>query len=157
QRKNASASPGPPGEVSFPAEIFHFLGEVEAIFGIWVIPLLIALSLSRGWPTARDYVGHGLDFTEPLFVVFIMTVAASRPILKLSERCLAMVAALGKGTTAAWWFAILTFGPLLGSLITEPAGMTISALLLSDKFFARRPCARFAYATLGLLFVNISV
>ena len=57
--------------------MFHFLGEVEAIFGIWVVPLMIVLAAFKGWPIARDYVGHGLNFTEPLFVVVIMTMAAS--------------------------------------------------------------------------------
>jgi len=46
---------------------------------------------------------------------------------------------------------------LLGSFITEPAAMTISASLLARQFYERKPSARFAYATLGLLFVNISV
>jgi hypothetical protein len=35
--------------------------------------------------------------------------------------------------------------------------MTISALLLSERFYAHKPPPRFAYATLGLLFVNVSV
>ena len=144
-------------EVSFPAQLFHFLGEIEAIFGIWVVPLLIALTLAKGWPTARDYVGHGLNFTEPLFVVVIMTIAASRPILKFSEQVLSVVAALGKGSVTSWWFTILTLGPLLGSFITEPAGMTIAALLLTQKFYALGPGRKLAYATLGLLFVNVSV
>jgi hypothetical protein len=151
------AEPGSREEVSFKAQIFHFLGEVEAIFGIWVIPLLIALAASKGWSQARDYIGHGLNFTEPLFVVVIMTMAASRPILKLSEQLMAFAAALGKGSPAAWWLSILTIGPILGSFITEPAAMTISALLLADKFYQRKPSAKFAYATLGLLFVNVSV
>jgi hypothetical protein len=144
-------------EVSFSAQALHFLGEIEAIFGIWVIPLLIALTINQGWPTARDYIGYGLDFTEPLFVVVIMTIAASRPILRFSEQALSFVAALGKGSPTSWWFTILTLGPLLGSFITEPASMTISALLLSDKFYSRKPGAKLAYATLGLLFVNVSV
>jgi hypothetical protein len=147
----------PEGEVSFKAEVFHFLGEVEAIFGIWIIPLLVAISLEKGWPTARDYVGERVNFTEPMFVLVIMTIAASRPILKLSEQFLARVAALGRGSPAAWWLSILTIGPLLGSFITEPAAMTISALLLARKLYSRRPCASLAYATLGLLFVNVSV
>jgi len=46
---------------------------------------------------------------------------------------------------------------LLGSFITEPAAMTIGALLLSRQFYALNPAPRLAYATLGLLFVNISV
>jgi hypothetical protein len=154
---NNSAQPGARAQVSFFAEIFPFLGEIEVIFGIWVIPLLIALTLSKGWDVARDYIGEKLDFTEPLFVVVIMTIAASRPVMIFSEKCLASVAGLGRGTVAAWWLVILTLGPVLGSLITEPASMTISALLLAEKFYSRRPSRALAYSTLGLLFVNISV
>jgi len=155
-----SARKLPPGsreEVSFKAQIFHFLGEIEAIFGIWAVPLLIAIAFSKGWSQARDYIGYGLNFTEPLFIVVIMTMAASRPILKLSEQLMATVAAIGKGSPAAWWLSILTIGPVLGSFITEPAAMTISALLLAQKFYVHKPSTKFAYATLGLLFVNISV
>jgi hypothetical protein len=148
---------GAPAPVSFWAEVFHFLGEVEAIFGIWVVPLLIAIAAAKGWPTARDYLGHGLNFTEPLFVVVIMTIAASRPMLQLSESLMARFAGLGGGSPAAWWVSVLTLGPILGSFITEPAAMTISALLLSDKFYRLKPNPTFAYGTLGLLFVNISV
>lgn len=157
QLAQGSGRPASVPEVSFKAEICHFLGEVEAVFGIWVIPLMFALTLIKGWPTARTYLGVGLNFTEPLFVVVVMTIAASRPILQLTERLLGSVAALGRGSAAAWWFSILTLGPLLGSFITEPAAMTISALLLARKFFAGRPCRAFAYATLGCLFVNVSV
>jgi Na+/H+ antiporter NhaD/arsenite permease-like protein len=47
--------------------------------------------------------------------------------------------------------------PMLGSLITEPGAMTIAAMLLAKKFYKLKPSPMFAYATLGLLFVNISV
>jgi hypothetical protein len=57
----------------------------------------------------------------------------------------------------AWWFSILTIGPLLGSLITEPAAMTISASLLARQFYEFKPRSILAYATIGLLFVNVSV
>ena len=99
----------------------------------------------------------GWNFTEPLFVVVIMTMLAGRPILKLSEQCLSVIAGLGNRSAAAWWVSILTLGPLLGSFITEPAAMTISALLLAKKFYACKPSPRLSYATLGLLFVNVSV
>jgi hypothetical protein len=98
-----------------------------------------------------------LNFTEPFFVVVIMTMAASRPVLELSERLIGRAAALGRGSVGAWWVAILTLGPVLGSFITEPAAMTICALLLANRFYALKPSATFAYATLGLLFVNVSV
>jgi hypothetical protein len=57
----------------------------------------------------------------------------------------------------AWWLSILTVGPLLGSVITEPAAMTICALLLSRRFYELKPDPVLRYATLGLLFVDISV
>jgi hypothetical protein len=98
-----------------------------------------------------------VNFTEPMFVVIIMTLAATRPVMQLAERTLKLFANIGKGTPAAWWFAILTVGPVLGSFITEPAAMTISALILAKQFYKRKPSPRFAYATIGLLFVNISV
>lgn len=156
QAGTGSGSPGRE-EVCFQAEIFHFLGEVEAIFGIWVVPLMGALSLSKGWAIARDYLGRGLNFTEPVFVIVIMAIAASRPILQLAERLMSLAATLGRYSLAAWWFSILTIGPLLGSFITEPAAITISALLLAERFYKYRPPSVLAYATLGLLFVNVSV
>jgi hypothetical protein len=92
-----------------------------------------------------------------MFVVVIMTLASTRPILKLSEIIMWKIANLLGGTLTAWWFTILTIGPLLGSLITEPAAMTISALLLAHKLYDLEPSEKFKYATIGLLFVNISV
>ncbi len=144
-------------DVSFKAEIMHFLGEVEAIFGIWVIPLLAAITLFKGWPAAERYLSQGVIFTEPMFVVVVMCIAATRPVLRFAEQCLSVVAGLGKRTPAAWWLSILTVGPVLGSLITEPAAMIICALLLARQFYDLNPSLKFRYATLGLLFVNISV
>ena len=148
---------GYPDEVSFKGQILHFFGEIEAIFGIWVLVLAAAVSAFKGWPTLVDYIGHTVNFTEPMFVVVIMAIASTRPVLRFAEQCLRAVAALGRGSVAAWWLSILILAPILGSFITEPAAMTIAALLLAGRFYALKPSPRFAYATLGLLFVNISV
>ena len=86
-----------------------------------------------------------------------MAIASSLPILRFAESVIAKVSAVGKGTPASWWLAILTLGPLLGSFITGPAAMTICALLLRHRFYSLKPSAPLKYATLGLLFVNISV
>jgi Putative Na+/H+ antiporter len=104
-----------------------------------------------------DYLNLRVGYSEPLFVVTIMAIASTRPVLHLAEQCLRFFARLGGGGPGAWWLTILTLGPLLGSLISEPAAMTISALLLGRQFYALKPSPRFAYATLGLLFTNISV
>lgn len=144
-------------EVSFKGQILHFLGEVEAVFGIWVVVLMGALAWFKGWGKVVDYVGHRVNFTEPMFVVVIMALASTRPVLRFAEQCLRRVAMIGKGTTAAWWLSILIVAPIFGSFITEPAAMTIAALLLARQFYELKPSPRFSYATLGLLFVNVSV
>ncbi len=142
--------------LQFRAQMLHFAGEVEAVFGIWLVPLFAAIVVFKGWNAMVHYVSD-TSFSEAVFVTVIMAMAASKPVLVFAEGVLGKVAALGGSTPAAWWLAILIVGPLLGSFITEPAAMTICALLLSRRFYSLNPSPRLRYATLGLLFVNISV
>lgn len=142
---------------SLAAEALHFLGEVEVVFGLWALPLLVALVLRKGWGVATHYLNDTVNYTEPVFVVVIMALASTRPVIDFAESALRRVASLGGGTPRAWWLAILTLGPLLGSVITEPAAMTICALLLARQFYDLAPSRRLRYATLGLLFVNVSI
>jgi hypothetical protein len=157
-------------DVSFTSTLFHFLGEVEAIFGIWIIALAAAIlwffgiqgeGFMAGFKQLELYLGKDINFTEPLFVVIIMAIAATRPIIIFSEKIIGKLANLitkfAGSETAGWWISVLTVAPILGSFITEPAAITIAAILLSKKFFDKKPRTLFAYATLGLLFVNISV
>lgn len=137
--------------------VFHFLGEVEVVFGLWAVVLAIMMFALKGWDTVVGYLQGTVNYTEALFVMVIMAMASTRPVLLAAERVLAVLAGLGKGSVAAWWFVLLTVAPLLGSFITEPAAMTIAALLLGRQVYAHKPSPRLAYATLGLLFVNISV
>jgi hypothetical protein len=148
------------GRVTHPsvaAGLLHFLGEVEVVFGLWAVVLVGAIVFRFGWATATHYVNDTVDYTEPLVVVVIMALAATRPIVALAERALGSVAARGGNTPSAWWLAILTLAPRLGSFITEPAAMTIAALLLARQFYDLNPPASLKYATLGLLFVNVSI
>jgi len=161
--RDSAEAPGDPLEaepshaLEAKAELLHFLGEVEVVFGVWVIPLLAAITLARGWGTAEAFIAHGVDLTEPMFVAVIMAVASTRPVLEFAEGVIGRVAALGGRTPLAWWLAVLTIAPVLGSFITEPAAMIIGALLLGRHVFEHGPSGRLRYATLGLLFVNISV
>ena len=139
------------------AEIFHFLGEVETIFGIWAVALGGAIISFYDWHTMVGYINHKVDFTEAMFVVTIMILASTRPILYFTEICMRWIANLMGGGLAAWWLTLLTIGPVLSSLITEPAAMTITAMLLARKFYELEPRRSFKYATIGLLFVNISI
>jgi Putative Na+/H+ antiporter len=151
--KEAGRRPSP----SIAAETLHFLGEVEVIFGLWAIVLAIAVTAGRGWDVAKHYLNDTVNYTEPLFVVVIMALASTRPVITFAESSMRLVANLGQATPAAWWLTILTIGPVLGSFITEPAAMTICAVLLARQFYDLQPSTRLKYATIGLLFVNVSI
>ncbi|HET7695554.1 MAG TPA: putative Na+/H+ antiporter [Vicinamibacterales bacterium] len=151
----ALAHRAPAGSVR--SELLHFAGEVEVVFGLWAVVLLAAMTVEKGWAAATHYLNDTVNYTEALFVVVIMALASTRPIVLFAEAALRRVAAAGGGSPAAWWLTILIVGPLLGSFITEPGAMTICALLLGRQFYDLQPPMRLRYATLGLLFVNISI
>lgn len=136
--------------------IMHFLGEVEAIFGIWTIALAIVISFFYDWTTFVRYIGE-LDYNEPMYTVVIMTIASSRPILKMVELMLWRIVKIFGGTLEVWWLVILILAPLSASFITEPAAMTIGAFLLAEKFYALQPNNKLKYVTLALLFTNVSI
>jgi predicted cation transporter len=154
-------------EGSMGENFFHFLGEVEAVFGIWAAIFLMFRSFTEGFAIYDDthhVVGgalhylESLNFTEPAFVFVVMCMAGTRPIILLAEKIILMIAKLiplpGK---MAFYVAALIFGPILGSFITEPAAMTVTALILLDYFYSGEMSNRFKYATIGLLFVNVSI
>lgn len=136
--------------------IYHLLGEIEVVFGIWTIVLGLAIAFFYDWDVFTNYINK-LHYTEPLFVIVIMSIAASRPILRFFEKIMYFFVKLLGETLEAWWLVILVLGSLLGSFITEPAAMTVCAFLLSEKVFSIHPSKRLQYATLALLFVNISI
>jgi len=139
------------------AGLFHLLGEVEVVFGFWALVLIIAMALIVDGGTAVDYA-ESRQFAEPLFVFVIMVVAASRPVLDVVRRTIVGIARLLPGRSALMraWLGIALV-PLLGSFITEPAAMTLAALLLAPQIFRQGIPERLKYAALGVLFVNVSI
>jgi hypothetical protein len=87
-----------------------------------------------------------------------MVIAASRPVIQLAGDIVqAIVRTLPATPGVAGYFVSLALVPLLGSLITEPAAMTLAALMLRDRVFAAGTSSGLKYATLAVLFVNVSV
>lgn len=139
------------------AGLWHLLGEVEIVFGLWAAVLAVLLLAAQGRASALAYL-EGRDFTEPMFVFAVMLVAASRPILQLAGAAVRLLArALPLPRAMAGYFAVLCLVPLLGSFITEPAAMTLAALMLRDDLLAPSASQRFKYLTVGVLFVNVSI
>jgi hypothetical protein len=139
------------------AGLFHLLGEVEVVFGFWAFILIIAMALLSGGDAAIQYA-ESRQYTEPLFVFTVMVVAASRPVLDIVERMLLVLARLMPMRTelALVWFG-LALVPLTGSLITEPAAMTLAALMLAPLIFREGMPEWLKYGALGVLFVNVSI
>ena len=139
------------------AGVWHLLGEVEVVFGFWALVLALVMFILLGKEPTVEYL-ESRRFTEPLFVFAIMVVAATRPIL---QACGALVHKIAKtvpfSTPTVHYFLVLSLIPLLGSLITEPAAMTLAALMLRDSIFSKQVNERMKYATLGVLFVNVSI
>jgi len=137
--------------------LWNMLSEVEAVFGVWAFVLICFIAVFVGIGSAVEYMDTR-NFTEPAFVFAIMVVAASRPILELVTAIVKFLArALPIRTEYSMYFIIMSVVPLLGSFITEPAAMTLAALLLRDAYFQHSGRAGFKYLTIGVLFVNISI
>ncbi|MBI3831381.1 MAG: putative Na+/H+ antiporter [Planctomycetes bacterium] len=139
------------------ASFFHLLGEVEVVFGFWAGILIAVLAIQSG---GQETIAHleRQNFTEPAFVFATMTVAATAPVIRFARWAIVQAAQpLPMNRESAVYLACLTLGPLLGSLITEPAAMTVTAVILRERFYNRGVSERFKYATLGTLFVNVSI
>jgi len=139
------------------AGLFHLLGEIEVVFGFWAIVLILAMVAMAGGARALAYA-ESRNYTEPLFVFVVMVMAASRPILATVVRAIDRIAgALPVATPVAKAWLCLAAIPLLGSLVTEPAAMTIAALMLAPLVFTPHLPERVKYLALGVLFVNVSI
>lgn len=142
---------------SFGEHFFHFMAEVEAVFGMWAFVFLVILMGHEGFSAPVHYL-ESLNFTEPAFVFVIMAMAGTRPVIKLAEKIIVMISKLiPLPRKMAFYVTALTMGPLLGSFITEPAAMTVTAIILLNNFYSREMSAKLKYATIGLLFVNVSI
>jgi len=137
-------------EGSIPENLLHFMAETEVVFGIWAAALfggIILLNLHPGsLPEILGSVGHAVEagvkyieaqnYTEPKFVLVIMVVAATRPVVTLAEWLIGGIArVLPLPQAVAFYAAALAVGPLLGSFITEPAAMTLLAVVLKRRYF----------------------
>ena len=139
------------------AGVFHLLGEVEVVFGFWALVLVVAMALALGGGAAIAYA-ESRNYTEPLFVFVVMVIAGSRPVLVAVVK---LVDAMSKvvplpAALARTWLGLAVV-PLMGSLVTEPAAMTLAALMLAPLVFRPEVPERAKYLALGVLFVNVSI
>ncbi len=143
----------------------HFFSEVELIFAFWALIFLVAWIVQAGAPPVSKFVLN-LSISEPLFILCIVVMASAKPVLQFVKRALILTAAgiaklLNVPLVLCQIAILLTLGPLLGSVITEPAAMTLVSLLLLQMFKNSQSNIleddKFLYAVLAVLFVNVSI
>lgn len=144
---------------SVPGTVLHLFGEIEVVFGIWASLFMLIFVMLQGWTEAIAYQ-NSLNFIEPFFIVAIMVVCSTRPIMHAARELMMSLSVflqriLRTSEKATDLFVLLTVGALSGSFITEPAAMTVVALMLNSML--QKTSAKMTYALLAVLFVNISI
>ncbi len=137
-------------------QIFTLLSKIEVIFCLWMIPLFLLFIYIEGWPVAMAYF-NSRNYMFSLYICLLVLVIDSRPILFFTDRVLNLVALLSKGSPRLWWWILLTIPPMLSVFVKETGAMILASSLLLNKFYSYRPSKQFSYATLSLLFSNISL
>ncbi|HXJ93949.1 MAG TPA: putative Na+/H+ antiporter [Terriglobia bacterium] len=144
-------------EATFRHNFLHLLGEVEIVFGFWAGILVLGITFLKSGQEAIRYV-DSVNFTEAVFVFVVMSVAGTRPIIDFASRLIGGTARiLPMSGAISFYLVALIVGPLLGSFITEPAAITVTALILRDRFMTAECSERFRYGTLAVLFTNVSI
>lgn len=139
--------------------IFHLLGEIEVVFGFWAAVFLVLFGFYSGFGEMVKYQ-ESVNYTEPIFVFVIMVIAATKPVMWFARKAIESLSALisksfGFQRVYTDLFLVLSLGSLTGSFITEPAAMTVAALLLNTMIV--HPGKWFIYCLMAVLFVNISI
>lgn len=146
--------------------LLHFAGEIEVVFGLWAALFTLYCITQLGFKPTLDSLEQK-SFEEPIFVFVIMVIAATRPIIDSAQALVFSISqAIHKSTRlpslTTTYAVTLILTPLLGSLITEPAAMTVAALLLKNLILdhsesSNKAGKKLLYSTVAALFVNISI
>lgn len=138
------------------SESYRLLSSVDVIFIFWSVPLFLWFLYSEGYAEAIDYFNHR-NYLFALFIMIMLILLESRPIVYLSECIFLTIAKIGKQSPKCWWWTLMLGAPFSAILLKETGAMIIAATLLVRYFYKFAPSLRFSYATMGLLFSNISV
>lgn len=137
-------------------EMVYFFGEIEVVFGLWAIPLLLSMVWFFDWDTPVAYIKSN-HYTEAAYLFVSMAIAATYPVIRFVEQVSEKVMGWFEDTPLTWWMTLLTLGPLFASYLKDTSMMTIVAILLMRHFYIFRPPLKLALATQSLLFVNMGV
>ena len=91
------------------AGVWHLLGEVEVVFGVWAMALVVGIFALAGKQSAIAYL-ETRNFTEPMFVFVIMVMAGTRPVLEFAAALVRGLAGrMPLAEAPATYFLLLAF------------------------------------------------
>ncbi len=146
---------------SFRDHILHGLCEVELVFAVWAILFLFIGYVFQSRALVLSFISE-INISEPFFIFCVVVMGSAKPILRFSQAIIFKLSekiskVLSLASIQCQVFILLVLGPLLGSIVTEPAAMTIISLLLLRMLSGAEHSSRFLYSLLAVVFVNISV
>lgn len=162
----------------FKKGVLHYLTEVEFVFPFWAMLFCLSLLYKYSYNFTADYLKE-ISFIEPIFVWVMLLICSCKPLLEGVKFITQMLAEFlnrklnllnfkkinlksenpeipkTSHFNAIYFFLILCFVPLLGSIITEVAAMTLAAMMLKPYF--KQMGQKFAYLAITTLCLNISI
>jgi len=131
------------------------------IFLSWAAIFLIFLNFQQGFVGVQKYL-YDRSFQEPFLAAVILLLCSTRPLVVLAQKLAMKVAGFFHGTfgmpqSVAIYVSLLWITPLLGSLLTEIVAMSLATSLFLVFFASRKRALGFYSASLGLLWVNVSI
>ncbi|MBQ8498549.1 putative Na+/H+ antiporter [Chlamydia sp.] len=138
------------------SEFLRIVSRVELVFVLWAVPLFFLFLYTEGYRVTMAYF-DSRNYVFSLFIIVMLILLESRPIEYFSQKIFATIAKIGNQSPICWWWTIMIAAPLSAFFLKESGAMIIAATLLSKHFYKFSPSPKLCYATMGLLFSNISI
>ncbi len=137
-------------------ECFRLLSKIELVFIFWAVPLFFLFLWCEGYKVTMGYF-NSRNYLSALFIMVMLILLESKPIEYFSECVFSTIAKIGRQSPKCWWWTLMIAAPLSSFFLKETGAMIIASTLLVKHFYRLFPSTKFGYATMGLLFSNISI
>lgn len=135
----------------------RFITHPESAMVMWATVLLGVQWWGSGSTGVIKYVSR-LHLIEPIYVATILIVCSTPSLIRSIRWTIFSVAhRLPVNTPMTFFVLAIVLGSLSGSIITEPAAMTLMCTIIGDTFLTSTRSDPFKYAVLGLILVSVSI
>lgn len=137
-------------------EWYRLMSTIELVFLLWSVPLFFWFLYTEGYKGTMAYL-NTRNYTFSMFIIVMWLLLGSKPISYAVEHAFAKIANIGRQSPKSWWLTVMFVAPLSTIFLRETGAIIIATTLLAKYFYDLSPSTRFSYATMGLLFSNVSI